>query len=165
MMQIKIRYADIIYDSIVDGPGLRTTLFVSGCHNHCPGCHNPLLQNPNYGSDIDIETLVDKLCLYNQDVTLSGGDPMEQAAALWHVAKELKNRNNNINIWVYSGYKYEDLIKDADALKLLEYCDVLVDGRFEIDKKSLECLFRGSTNQRLIDLKASLKQGKIVNFT
>ena len=166
MGELKVQYADIVYDTIVDGEGLRNTLYVSGCHNACPGCHNPKLQDPNYGKSESVFDIVHKLLKNDNvnDLTLSGGDPMEQASALTQLCFIWKLVRPSGNIWVYSGYTYEEIIANEEMKKLLTFCDVLVDGRFEIDKFDKNLLFRGSSNQRIIDVNRTRKEGKVVLY-
>lgn len=159
-----IRYAAIVRDTIVDGLGLRDTLYVSYCPHNCPGCHNKALQNKNYGQEIKLDELLNILLESDNHLTLSGGEPMEQAYNLALLVHEYKKYRPNNNIWVYSGYTFEQIIQDEDKLTLLKQCDILVDGKFEIDKKSLNLKFKGSSNQRIIDIKKSLAENKIIEL-
>lgn len=159
-----IQYADIVYDTIVDGVGLRNTLYVSGCPHHCPGCHNPLTQDYNYGKKGDWRIIVALLTINDNDVTFSGGEPFEQAEELCKVAFQLRVGKSKPNIWIYSGYTFEQIISDPIKKELLKECDVLVDGRFEIDKRDITLKFRGSSNQRIIDIQASLKENKVIEL-
>lgn len=159
-----IRYAAIVRDTIVDGLGLRDTLYVSYCPHNCPGCHNKALQNKNYGQEIELDELLNILLESDNHLTLSGGEPMEQAYKLALLVHEYKKYRPNNNIWVYSGYTFEQIIQDEDKLTLLKQCDILVDGKFEIDKKSLNLKFKGSSNQRIIDIKKSLAENKIIEL-
>ena len=164
-----IQYADIVYDTIVDGIGLRNTLYVSGCSHNCEGCHNKPLQDYNYGKKVFIDDLANLLNQDNNDITFSGGEPFEQATQLnWLIAviDTLRDKAgiNRPNIWVYSGYTFEEIIVDPVKKELLENIDVLVDGRFEIDKRNITLPFRGSTNQRIIDIQESLKGNGIVEY-
>ena len=141
-----MRIANTVSDSIVDGPGLRFTVFTQGCPHRCPGCHNPELSgNP----------LTDGL-------TLSGGEPFCQAAECAALARIARERG--LNVWAYTGYTYKRLLAGEvpDALALLEQVDVLVDGPFVEAEKSYAALFRGSANQRLIDVPKSLAAGAVV---
>ncbi len=165
-MIIMIQYAGIVRDTIVDGIGLRNTLYVSGCPHHCPGCHNPLTQDYNYGkkdSLNDIYNLLTDNGTDNNYITFSGGEPFEQALELSNLAKKL-NEFTNAHIWVYSGYTFEEIIKDPIKLELLKQCDVVVDGKFELNKRSLDLKFRGSSNQRIIDIQKSLQTGVVVEL-
>ena len=154
-------------DSIVDGPGLRFAVFVQGCTHHCPGCHNPESQ-PHEGGvlrsvlDVAEEIFANKA---DQGVTLSGGEPFEQAPACARLAALLQERG--LNVWVYSGYTFEQLQQQAregraGVADLLECCDVLVDGPFVQAQKSFALPWRGSANQRLIDLRKTREAGSVV---
>lgn len=160
----KIRVATLLFDSIVDGPGLRNVLFVQGCSHGCLGCHNPESWDPLGAQAIDTEEIIQRLLDHpTRNLTLSGGEPFEQAEALVEIVKELKK--HQFNLWAYSGYTYERLIQGSPAQKkLLSYLDVLVDGPFILAKRSLSLLYRGSSNQRLINLNSTRKQRDIVLF-
>ncbi len=161
-----IRLAGIVRESIVDGPGFRFTVFVQGCPHHCPGCHNPQTHDPAGGEDCDWETIFDefKKDPLLQGITLAGGEPMEQAAALLPLARAVRAMDKNV--MAYSGYTFEQLLEkgktEPAVLELLRECFLLVDGRFVLEKRNLELLFRGSENQRLIDVQKSLAEGKAV---
>ena len=161
---MKFRLFGCVNDSIVDGPGLRYTIFVQGCHHNCLGCHNPESHDINGGyvkeiaeilKEIDENPLLD-------GITLSGGEPMLQVETLIELSKEVKRRN--LNIILYSGYTYEQIIDDVNKKSLLELCDMLIDGKFELEKRSLSLLYRGSSNQRLINVQESLKQNCIIEY-
>lgn len=158
-----IRYADIVYDTIVDGDGLRNTLYVSGCSHNCLGCHNKALQDYNYGKSNTWQEIVCMLTVNNNDITISGGEPFEQAEILSKVLFQINcQRDKKVNFWVYSGYTFEQIINDQNKLELLKLCDVLVDGKFEIDKQDTSLLFRGSSNQRIIDVQKSLEENEVI---
>lgn len=153
---MKTRILNIIPDTAVDGTGLRTSVYFAGCNHRCKGCHNPESWNFNAGEEIEISEIVDKVDEYdNHKVTLSGGDPMYRKEEVDELIKELKKRIPDINIWIYTGFTHEELIDLDDNIvnEILDNIDVLVDGPFVEDLKSDECLFRGSTNQRIIYLK------------
>lgn len=161
---MKIRLFGTADDSIVDGPGLRYTIFTQGCYHKCAGCHNPKSHDIDGGylkdiQDILLEIIANPLL---DGITLSGGEPMLQVDPLVEICKEVKKRG--LNIVIYSGFTYEEIIKDAKKKELLQLCDMLIDGKFEQDKKSLALLYRGSSNQRLINVQESLKQGKAVEY-
>ncbi|MGN0992789.1 MAG: anaerobic ribonucleoside-triphosphate reductase activating protein [Bacilli bacterium] len=160
---MKIRLADdnILTDSIVDGEGLRAVIWTQGCSHNCKGCHNPETHDFTKGILKDIEEVKDEIKnLKLQDgITLSGGDPFFQAKACTEIAKFAKKQG--LNVWAYTGFLFEDLLKVEDAKELLKYIDVLVDGKFELENKSLNIKFRGSTNQRIINVPKSLKDGKV----
>lgn len=161
---MKLRLFGCVNDSIVDGPGFRYSIFVQGCYHNCLGCHNPESHDVNGGYLKDIEEIlkeIDENPLLD-GVTLSGGEPMLQVEALIELSKEIKKRN--LNIVLYSGYTYEQIINDVNKKRLLELCDMLVDGKFELEKRSLSLLYRGSSNQRLINVQESLKQNRIIEY-
>lgn len=159
-----MRIANTISDSIVDGPGLRFTVFTQGCPHHCPGCHNPETHDPAGGRAVPVEELAAQMAQNPllDGLTLSGGDPFLQAADCAALARRARARG--LNVWTYTGYTYEQLLAEADPdrLDLLEATDVLVDGPFVQALKSYDALFRGSTNQRLIDVAASRRTGRVV---
>lgn len=157
-----ISILDIVEDTTVDGPGFRTTVYCAGCPNRCPGCHNPQSWDIRNGHDMDVEDILGIILADPfADVTFSGGDPMFQPSGFKELAKAIKERSIK-NIWCYTGYLFEDLLKMPQQRELLEYIDVLVDGRF-IDALKDEALhFRGSSNQRVIDVKASLENGSTI---
>lgn len=157
-----IRYAQIVRDTVVDGIGLRDTLYVTGCPHNCPGCHNKALQDPNYGEGVTKSQMLELLLESDNDLTISGGEPFEQSKELYLLLVEYKKQRPQSNIWIYSGYTFEEIKKNDDKFKLLSLCDVLVDGKFIEKKKNLALLFRGSSNQRIIDIKASLQNDDIV---
>ena len=158
--------AGIVNDSIVDGPGIRMTVFAQGCPHHCPGCHNPETWQFGCGTPMDEERIADivgtnPLC---RGVTFSGGEPFAQAEGFAKLAKLLKARGYEVAS--YSGYTFEELLKGTEAQRaLLQRIDVLIDGRFELAQRSLEIAFRGSRNQRIIDVKKSLTAGQAVCIT
>lgn len=157
--------ADLQTDSIVDGPGLRTVIWTQGCHHHCKGCQNPQTWSFEGGGLISIKEVlkeIDKL-EYQSGLTFSGGDPMYQPYACNEIAKYA--RKKGLNIWVYTGFTFEELINmskfDPIYLEFIKNIDVLVDGRFILEERDLSLLFRGSRNQRLIDIPKTLQSNKI----
>ena len=156
----------IVSDSIVDGPGIRTTIFSQGCPHHCPGCHNPETWEFGCGTPMEEERLVEivkanPLC---RGVTFSGGEPFAQAEGFAKLAELLKSEGYEVAS--YSGYIFEALLRGTPAQrKLLETIDILIDGPFLLAEKSLEVPFRGSKNQRILDVPASLAAGKAVETT
>lgn len=151
-----LQVADYIKTSVVDGPGIRQVLFLSGCRFACEGCHNPDLQDFQYGKSMSILD-VEKLFTFDtriNRVTFTGGEPMEQAFALEKLAGRLINKGIE-DILIYSGYTIEEIFSEGDENKinLLKKCNTLIDGRFDISKKDLRLPFRGSANQRIIDLR------------
>lgn len=162
---MKVRLAsDIQSDSILDGEGIRTVIWFQGCSHNCDECHNPETHDFNGGFEIELEELkkqIDELECQN-GITLSGGDPFFQAEAATEIAKFAHTKG--YNVWVYTGFLYEDLIKISKYKTLLENIDILIDGKFIKKLKSYDCKFRGSTNQRIIDVKKSLEQGEVVLY-
>lgn len=161
----KIRISGICNDSIVDGPGLRLTLFTQGCPHHCPGCHNPQTHDFKGGQLTSVKKVF-KMIKENPlltGVTFSGGEPYMQAKVLTELAKKIKEELG-LEIATYSGYTFEDLYNDIPrgARELLNYVDVLIDGKFILAQRSLELKFKGSKNQRTINVPASLEKGKVV---
>ena len=159
---VTISILDIVEDTTVDGPGFRTTVYCAGCPNRCPGCHNPQSWDIANGREVAVEDIL-KVILADPfaDVTFSGGDPMFQPVGFAALAKAIKEQSCK-NIWCYTGYLFEELLENIQQRELLKYIDVLVDGRF-VEVLKDECLrFRGSSNQRIIDVPASLASGKTV---
>jgi anaerobic ribonucleoside-triphosphate reductase activating protein len=161
-----VRIAGIIEESIVDGPGIRMVIFAQGCPHRCKGCHNPETHDFEGGYLMSLEDIV-QLPSRNpllDGVTFSGGEPFSQAKAFSMLGRRFKDLG--LDIMTYTGYTYEFLLeksKETSAWKqLLDVTDVLVDGKFEIEKKNLLLPFRGSENQRIIDLKETRRQNKIV---
>ena len=154
-----ISILDILEDTTVDGPGFRTTVYCAGCPNRCPGCHNPQSWDISNGRMVDVDDIL-KVILADPfaDVTFSGGDPMFQPEGFTALARAVKERSGK-NIWCYTGYLFEQLLQNPRQRELLEYIDVLVDGRFVEALKSEVLRFRGSSNQRVIDVVKSLQQG------
>ena len=166
---MKIRLAaDLQIDSIVDGLGVRTVIWTQGCKHKCKGCHNPETWSFDDGALIDINYLkkkMDKLEGQN-GITFSGGDPFYQPAECACLAKHAHKLG--LNVWAYTGFTYEQLLslgkKDENIMDFLKEVDVLVDGPFMIDKKSFDVRFRGSSNQRLIDVKKSMAEGQTIEL-
>ena len=160
--------ADLQTDSIVDGPGLRTVIWTQGCAHHCAGCQNPQTWDFNGGGLVpiaDVLAAIDELeC--QSGITFSGGDPMYQPEACTKIAKYCKDKG--YNIWVYTGFTYENLRKMAKTkpiyMEFLQLIDVLVDGRFKLAERDLSLLFRGSRNQRLIDMSKTLAGDEVILF-
>lgn len=162
---MKIRLAaDLQQDSIVDGQGIRTVIWTQGCPHHCRGCHNPTTHDFNGGDLVDLKYILEEIDnLEHQDgITFSGGDPMCQAKQCYEIAKYAKELG--LNIWCYTGYTFEELqnMHNKDVDKFLSVIDVLIDGKFILSKKSLNLKFKGSSNQRTIDVPRSLEKKEIV---
>ena len=167
MEENKIRLAGIIRESIVDGPGIRMTIFTQGCPHHCKGCHNPETWDFDKGYDGDIEKIFEtaKKDPLLQGLTFSGGDPFAQAKVLAKLGRMC--HQYGYNVFCYTGYTFEEIVSSFDThpewKELLEQVDYLVDGPFILEERSLMLHFRGSKNQRLLDVKKSLEQGKPVD--
>lgn len=158
------RIAGIINNSVVDGPGLRTAIFFSGCRRHCKGCHNPEAQDFNYGKEYTKDD-IDKILTLARNVgdsglTLTGGHPLEPENYEFAYEMVKKAKEYNLNVWLYTGYVFEQI--PIMYMDLISLCDVVVDGPFIENLKSNDCLYRGSTNQRLINIKETFDRGEIV---
>ena len=151
-----IRILDIKYGTSVDGVGLRTSLYCAGCENCCPGCHNPQSWDENGGEAVSVEELFRLIEEADMNVTFTGGDPMLHPEGLIALATIIKQKTNK-TIWCYTGYLFEDLLQHPLRRKLLELCDVLVDGRYVEAERDLSLHFRGSRNQRIINVQKSLQ--------
>lgn len=155
---------DIIEDTTVDGPGFRTAIYAAGCPNRCPGCHNPESWDIKRGRPVSTDELLQKVLADDfANVTFSGGDPMYQPEGFARLARKIKQKSRK-NIWCYTGYTFERLVDNPAQKTLLQHIDVLVDGRFKQNLRDESLLFRGSTNQRLIDVQASLSAGRVIEF-
>lgn len=153
----------ITRDSIVDGPGLRAVVWTQGCKHNCKGCHNPCTHDFNNGFLMDTRDIVDELkgLRLHKGITFSGGDPFEQPDECFEIAKAAKSMG--LDIWCYTGYTFEELTNKRGRkykegwIEFLKYIDVLIDGPFVLEKKNLLLKFRGSENQRILDVKKSLR--------
>lgn len=158
-----IRLYGTVNDSIVDGPGLRYVVFTQGCPHHCLGCHNPDSHDIKGGYDQDIFHLLKEIDdnPLLEGVTISGGEPFIQPRPLIEFVKEIKKRH--LHVMIYSGYTFEEILSMGEQERnLLAMCDTLVDGRFDNTLKSLSLQYKGSSNQRIIDINASLKNNKVI---
>ena len=150
---MKIRVADILFETMTDGEGLRTSIYAQGCGHKCWGCHNPQTWDFDGGKEYDVEELFDIILSdVFSDVTFSGGDPLFQVEAFTELAKMVKNKTNK-TIWCYTGYTYEFIKESPKLRQILPFLDVLVDGPFMMEKRNTDLKFRGSENQRIIHLK------------
>ena len=150
---MKIKVANILYETMTDGPGMRTSIYCQGCSHYCKGCHNPQTWDFSGGKEYTINELFEIIVDDDfSDVTFSGGDPMFQVEAFTELAKMVKNKTNK-TIWCYSGYTYEQIKENPKMSLILPFLDVLVDGRFMIEKRNPDLKFRGSENQRIVHLK------------
>lgn len=148
-----LRVLDIVEGTIVDGPGLRTSIYLSGCNHHCLGCHNPQSWQYENGKPMLVSDILAIIKENGFNVSLSGGDPFYQIDNLLPLLQKIKNLGKNI--WCYTGYTYEQIINDEKLSEALPYIDVLVDGRFDNTKRDVDLRFKGSSNQRLIDVRKS----------
>lgn len=148
-----LQVAGFLDNSAVNGKGLRSVLFLSGCTHGCPGCHNIDMQDPGYGESIPIREIItrikDNMPIIN-GVTISGGEPFLQGPALLPLLKQIKSLS--LNCWVYTGYTYEEILDNKNFKQLLPWIDVLVDGRFEKELLTYDIPYIGSTNQRILNL-------------
>lgn len=157
---LRLRISGIEPESIVDGPGIRMTIFTQGCPHLCPGCHNPQTHDFNGGHWIPISEILEMIEENDllDGITFSGGEPFSQAQALVPLAREIKERG--YHLMIYTGYVYEDLMSNSATtpayLELLSFADLLVDGRFIFEQRTLDVPFKGSVNQRIIDVQKSL---------
>jgi anaerobic ribonucleoside-triphosphate reductase activating protein len=157
-----ISVLSIVEDTMVDGPGFRTSIYCAGCRHQCPGCHNPQSWDFSGGHAMttdEVMSIIEADPFAN--VTFSGGDPMQQPEAFTELARAIRARTQK-TIWCYTGYTYETLLRMPAQRTLLQLLDVLVDGPFISAQKNTDLLFRGSTNQRLIDIPKSLAKGNVV---
>ena len=171
-----MNYADIKKADVANGLGVRVSLFVSGCTHHCKNCFNQEAWDFNYGkkfTEKEIDKIINELDhSYVAGLTLLGGEPLEHInqQGLLPLLRKVKEKFPDKNIWCYSGYTFENDIMEKmyknweETPELLSYIDVLVDGKFEEDKKDIKLRFRGSSNQRIIDVQKSLKENKAVLF-
>ncbi|MCL2227560.1 MAG: anaerobic ribonucleoside-triphosphate reductase activating protein [Oscillospiraceae bacterium] len=163
-----MKIAGLIQDSIVDGPGLRFAVFVQGCGLSCEGCHNPDALDVDGGMEMGVDEVVAEMLSnpLTDGLSLSGGEPFMQAADCANIAAVAQA--NGKNVWVYSGYRFEELLgratADSSVKDLLEATDVLVDGRFILSERTLSMKWRGSKNQRFVDVQKSIEAGSALEF-
>ena len=157
-----MRIAGLTQDSIVDGPGFRFTVFVQGCAHHCEGCHNPQTHDPAGGKDMTTDEIIREMRSnpLTDGLTLSGGEPFDQSEDCLTLVRAA--RESGLNVWAYSGYLFEQLLADEKKSQLLKELDVLVDGPFVLSQRSLALAWRGSRNQRVIDVQKSLASGEVI---
>lgn len=171
-----MNYADIKIADVANGEGVRVSIFVSGCNHHCKGCFNQEAWDFNYGKEFNedcINKILDELDNpYIQGLSILGGEPLElqNQKGLLPLVKKVKERYPDKNIWCYTGFKFDEDVMDKmyknwnETKELLSYLDVIVDGKFEEDKKDLKLRFRGSSNQHIIDVQKSLKTHQLINY-
>lgn len=150
-----LRVLRIVEGTSVDGPGLRTSIYLAGCSHHCKGCHNPQSWDPQGGHDMSVDDLLLVIADNEAPVTLSGGDPLLQAPAVLRLVERIK-RELGYNIWCYTGYTWEQIVERPELLAVMRYIDVVVDGPFVLEQRDITLRFRGSANQRIIDVPSAL---------
>lgn len=162
-MASNLKIAGIVKESIVDGPGIRLVVFAQGCKHNCPGCHNPATHSFEGGTLMSVDSILEILRMnpMADGITLSGGEPFEQAEGFAELA--IQSKLSGFHVMTYTGYSYEGILKESERRpewdSLLKSTDILVDGRFELVKRNLLLKFRGSENQRMIDVKRSVSEG------
>ena len=162
MKNVKFRIIDIIRGTTVDGPGFRTSIYLAGCNHHCQGCHNPQTWDFNNGTETELSEILDIVEEEDFNVTLTGGDPLYNPETTRILIHELKR--NRRNVWVYTGYTWEEIIASPLLLSAIQEADVVVDGKFQEEMKNTDLPFRGSENQRIIDIQKSLSSNLVVLF-
>ncbi len=162
-----LQILNIIEDTMVDGPGFRTSIYCAGCRHKCAGCHNPQSWDPQGGHAMTTDDImrIIEADPFTRGVTFTGGDPMYQPEGFADLARAIRQRTPEKDIWCYTGFTFEQLVDNPRHYALLQLIDVLVDGPFVRDKRDEQLLFRGSTNQRLIDVPHSLQQHCAVIFS
>lgn len=157
-----MRVLDIMRGTTVDGPGFRTSIYLAGCEHRCPGCHNPQSWDFSAGNEMTEAEILQIVAEEDFDVTLSGGDPMYHPAEVRQLAIKIHELGHSV--WLYTGFTWEELIKNADLAHVLPEIDVIVDGPFIEKYRDSDLLFRGSANQRIIDVAKSLEAGIPVDW-
>ncbi len=151
MSETTLRVLRVIDGTSVDGPGLRTSIYLAGCDHRCPGCHNPQSWDFAGGTPMTVDRLVDIIAEADFDVTLSGGDPLYQLDGVIELARRVKALGKNL--WCYTGFTYEEILADERLSRVLPWIDTLVDGPFVQALRDPELIFRGSSNQRILNLR------------
>lgn len=162
-IEMNIQIMQIVVDTTVDGPGWRTSIYCAGCRHACPGCHNAETWPFDAGTTMSVDEVMEQLRATDGNITFSGGDPMYQAEAFTELARRIRDELHR-TIWCYTGFTYEQVLADPVMSRMLPYLEVLVDGPFVAAQRSLDLLFRGSSNQRLIDVQRSLRENKVVEY-
>lgn len=168
-----MKYHNITVNDMKNGDGLRVVLWLSGCSHHCEGCHNPVTWDPNDGIDFDYDTEKELIEYLKPDfisgLTLSGGDPLykdNRDEVLWLLSRIKQHIDTGVlpkkTVWLYTGFTWEDILTMDKGCYILKYVDVLVDGKFDINKMDSKYPWAGSTNQRVIDVQKSLKEGRVI---
>lgn len=159
----------INFESIADGEGVRVVVFISGCLHNCKGCHNPASHSFTAGQPFTSD-LQDKIVAYIKNtpfisgLTLSGGDPMYSAEELIPFVQKLRSEVDGVTVWIYSGFLYEEIKQNEEMAELLKQCDVLVDGEFVLEQRDITLAYKGSQNQRIIDVQKSITDNKIILY-
>ena len=165
-----MKYHNITHDDMLNGEGLRVVLWVAGCNHHCDGCQNPVTWNPDNGIEFDADA---KNEIFNElgkkhvaGITFSGGDPLHprNLRCVYDLASEIKEGFPEKTVWIYTGYTWEQIQSNRLLMMVMEYADVLVDGKFEKEKAEVNYHWAGSTNQRVIDVQESIKKGQVVIY-
>ena len=159
-----LRVLNIIEGTSVDGPGLRTSVYLAGCEHHCAGCHNPQSWDAQGGKATSIDDLLAVIAYNELPVTLSGGDPLFQAEGVARLAERIKGELG-YNIWCYTGYTWEQIVRQPRLLAAVKNVDVVVDGPFIMSQRDTDLRFRGSHNQRIIDVTASMTAGQAIEYS
>ena len=159
----KLRVLHVVEGTSVDGPGLRTSIYLAGCSHHCPGCHDPESWDMNGGEERTLDELMDIIAYNEAPVTFSGGDPLAQAQPLALLINRIK-QELGYNVWCYTGYTWQQVMQQPQLMAVVRQLDVLVDSPFLMAERDTKLRFRGSRNQRLIDVQATLSQGHIVEW-
>lgn len=161
--------AGINFESVVDGEGVRVVVFVSGCLHNCKGCHNPASHSFTAGQPFTQELQAEIIAYIQKTpfisgLTLSGGDPMYSAKEITPFIERLRKDVKDISVWIYSGFRFEEILENSEMFDLLKLCDVLVDGEFVLEQRDITLSYKGSRNQRIIDIPKSLSDQKISIF-
>lgn len=154
---MKLRVLDIVMDTVVDGPGLRASIYLAGCYHKCPGCHNPQSWDMNGGKEMEVDEIVEILKQSGHTkFTITGGDPFYQPAGLLELVVRIKKEIPGSNIWCYTGFLFEDLLDREEMVLILKNIDVLVDGPFIQELRDETLMYRGSSNQRVLEIPKDL---------
>ena len=158
----KLSVLNIVRDTTVDGPGFRTAIYAAGCRHQCPGCHNPQSWDINNGLSYTVDAIME-IIRENEfsDVTFTGGDPLMQVEGFTELAQCIKKETGK-NIWCYTGFSYEYIVRSGKLMQILPFLDVLVDGRYINALRNVDLQFRGSSNQRIINVQKSLARNEVV---
>lgn len=159
---MNLRVLDIVRGTTVDGPGFRTSIYLAGCSHACPGCHNPESWSFDGGRELSVDMVMEIVREEDFNVTLTGGDPMCSAEAVLPLAHAVREAGKTL--WIYTGYEWEELLADPFRRALTALAEVVVEGPFVLAKRDTDLLFRGSSNQRLIDVARSLEAGVPVEW-